>query len=272
MTENFAPLLSRIAEALERIAPPPPPDADPMAHPAYIWADGRLAAVAAFNPQPLDLLEGIEAQKQAVMRNTRRIANGLPAHDVLLWGSRGMGKSSVVKSAVGALQAEGLPIALIEVARDALPSLPQLFSRIRGLDRHFVLFADDLSFEGDYTAAKTLRSLLEGGAEARPENARLYVTSNRRHLVDRDLKEQDSAINQRDVVDDKLALADRFGLSLGFHNCDQETYLAMVRGYARQAGVPFDEHDALQWAVTRGSRSGRVAWHYAQEIMARARE
>lgn len=269
---DLVPFLSRIAEALERIAPVPAADADLGSHPAYLWREGQLSAVADFRALPLGQLNGIEAQKEALLRNTRRLANGLPAHDVLLWGSRGMGKSSLSKSVVAALQAEGQNVALIEIARDALPSLPALFARLRGLDRSFVLFADDLSFEGDYAPAKALRSLLEGGAEARPDNARLYVTSNRRHLVDRDLKEQDSAINVRDVVDDKLALSDRFGLSLGFHNCDQETYLAMVRGYAAAAGVPFDEHDALEWAVTRGSRSGRVAWHYAQEIIARAGE
>ncbi len=269
---DLTPLLSRIADALERIAPKFPKDADLTAHNAYLWRDGHLSAVADFRAQPLDMLTGIDAQKEALLRNTRRLAHGLPAHDVLLWGSRGMGKSSLSKSVVTALQSERLPVALIEIARDALPSLPALFSRLRGIERSFVLFADDLSFEGDYSAAKALRSLLEGGAEARPENARLYVTSNRRHLVDRDLKEQDSAINVRDVVDDKLALADRFGLSLGFHNCDQDTYLAMVRSYAEAAGVPLDEHDALEWSVTRGSRSGRVAWHYAQEIIARAKE
>lgn len=271
MTE-LAPILSRIADALERIAPKSSKDADLTAHAAYLWRDGHLSAVTDFRSQPLELLTGIEAQKEALLRNTRRLANGLPAHDVLLWGSRGMGKSSLSKSVIATLQAEGFPVALIEIAREALPSLPLLFNRLRGIDRHFVLFADDLSFEGDYSAAKALRSLLEGGAEARPGNARLYVTSNRRHLVDRDLKEQDSAINIRDVVDDKLALSDRFGLSLGFHNCDQATYLDMVRGYAKAAGVPFDEHDALEWAVMRGSRSGRVAWHYAQEIIARAGE
>ena len=269
---DITPLLARIANALDRIAPKPAEDADLFAHPAYLWRGGSLSAVADFRAHPLDLLEGIPAQKEALLKNTNRLAKGLPAHDVLLWGARGTGKSSLVKSVVKALQAEGAPLALVEVARDGLPSLPALFAKLRGLDRRFVLFADDLSFEGDYSAAKALRSLLEGGAEARPDNARLHVTSNRRHLLDRDLAEQDSAINVRDVVNDKLALADRFGLSLGFHNVDQATYLAMVRGYARAAGVPFDEHDALEWAVTRGARSGRVAWHYAQEIIARAGE
>lgn len=269
---DISPLLSRIADALERLSPPGAPDADLTAHPAYLWREGTLTAIEDFRAQPLGMLTGIDTQKERLLRNTRRLAGGLPAHDVLLWGSRGMGKSSLSKSVVAALQAEGLPLALIEIARDALPSLPALLSRLRGLDRYFVLFADDLSFEGDYSPAKALRSLLEGGAEARPDNARLYVTSNRRHIVDRDLSEQDSAINPRDVVDDKLALADRFGLSLGFHNCDQAAYLEMVRRYAAAAGVTFDEHDALEWSVTRGSRSGRVAWHYAQEIIARAGE
>lgn len=266
------PVLTRIADALDRLAPLPIKDADPCTHPAYIWRENQLIDVAAFTPQPLTMLTGIDAQKETLLRNTRRLAHRLPAHDVLLWGSRGMGKSSLSKAVVKNLQDQGENIALIEVARDALPSLPQLFNRIRHVDRAFVLFADDLSFEGDQTPAKVLRSVLEGGAEARPENARLYVTSNRRHIVERNLSEQNDPLNPRDVVDDKLALADRFGLSIGFHNCDQATYLKMVHSYAKAANVPVDEHDALEWAITRGSRSGRVAWHYAQEMIARHHE
>lgn len=199
--------LDRIAAALERIAPAVPADADPLAHPAYIWRDGRLAAARKFDPLPLDLLLGIDVQKSALVEDFGRLADGFAAQDVLLWGARGTGKSALVKSAVSAVQAEGRKLALIEVA--AMDGLRALFDRIDGLPRAFVLFLDDLGFDagGD---ARALRSLLQGGAEARPANARLVVTANRRHLVPRDIAEQESAINPRDSVDDHLALADRF--------------------------------------------------------------
>lgn len=261
--------MERIAEALERLAPPPPPAADPAAHPAYVWHDGGLAAARAFTPLPLDLLTGIDAQKGAVLGNSRRLAHGHAAHDVLLWGSRGAGKSALVKSSVGALQGEGLAVALIEIAGEHLASLPRLFARIAEVPRAFILFLDDLGFEEGSTAPRLLRSLLEGGAEARPANARLYVTANRRHIVSRDLREQDSPINPRDVVDDRLALADRFGLSLGFHVCDQPTYVAMVESYAAAFGLIADPQDAIAWATQRGSRSGRVAWQYVVELAGR---
>jgi predicted AAA+ superfamily ATPase len=261
--------LQRIAEALDRIAPPTPPPADLMAHPAYVWRDNTLVAARAFAPLPLDLLTGIDAQKEALVENARRLAHGHAAHDVLLWGSRGAGKSALVKSAVGALQAEGLAIALIEVAGEHIERLPALFGLIADVPRAYVLFIDDLGFEDGSTAPRLLRSMLEGGAEARPRNARLHVTANRRHIVHRDLREQDSPINPRDVIDDRLALADRFGLSLGFHACDQPTYVAMVAGYAAKLGLDFDEHDAISWATQRGSRSGRVAWQYVVELSGR---
>jgi len=187
-----------------------------------------------------------------------------------LWGARGMGKSALVKSAVGALQGEGSDIALIEVGGEGLNGLPALFAQIAGVPRGFVLFIDDLGFDGDRGDARSLRSLLQGGAEARPGNARIHVTSNRRHIVPRAMEEQESAINPRDVVDDRMALSDRFGLSLGFHNCDQDAYLAMVSAYAKRHGLGFDPADALLWATQRGSRSGRVAWHYAVELAGRA--
>jgi predicted AAA+ superfamily ATPase len=261
--------LTRIAAALERMSPPPPPAADPIAYPAYVWREGVLVATRAFQPLALDLLTGIDAQKTAVLQNARRLAERLPAHDVLLWGARGTGKSSLVKSAVGALQAEGCDIALVEVAPDALHSLPHLFDLIAPLTRAFALFVDDLGFEEGAAGPRTLRSLLEGGAEARPDNARLHVTANRRHIVAREHGEAERTINARDVMDDKLALADRFGLSVGFHNVDQPTYVAMVEAYAAQLGLPFDAADAVAWATGRGARSGRVAWHYVVELAGR---
>jgi len=269
VTMTHDALLARIADALDRLAPPPPPSAHPGAHPAYVWRDGALVAARAFAPLPLDLLAGIDAQKAALVENSRRLADRLPSHDVLLWGARGAGKSALVKSAVGALQGDGKAIALIEVAGEHLDALPQLFSRIAEVPRAFILFIDDLGFEEGSSAPRTLRSLLEGGAEARPANARLYVTANRRHILSRDLKEQDSPINPRDVIDDKLALADRFGLSLGFHVCDQPTYVTMVEGYAARFGLELDPQDAIQWATLRGSRSGRVAWQYVVELAGR---
>jgi predicted AAA+ superfamily ATPase len=218
---------------------------------------------------PLDLLEGMDAQKEAVLGNMRRLAQGLPAHDVLLWGARGTGKSALVKSAVGHVQEEGGALALVEVAGDGLVELPGLFATLAEVPRAFVLFVDDLGFAEPSEAPRLLRSVLEGGAEARPPNTRLHVTANRRHIVPRDMAEQESAINPRDAADDKLALADRFGLSLGFHVVDQPTYVAIVEGYARAYGLHFDPQDAITWATQRGGRSGRVAWQYVVELAGR---
>ena len=268
MDEKTA-ILARIAAALDRMAPIAPLRADPMAYRAYVWRETGLAPARAFAPLPIDLLTGVDAQKAALVENGRRLAKGLPAHDALLWGARGAGKSALVKSSVGALQAEGHAIALIEIAGDHLETLPALFTRIADSERAFILFIDDLGFAEGSSAPRLLRSMLEGGAEARPANARLYVTANRRHIVSRDLKEQDDPINPRDVIDDKLALADRFGLSLGFHVCDQPTYVAMVEGYAARFGLDVDPQDAVQWATQRGSRSGRVAWQYVVELAGR---
>ncbi|SEJ41125.1 hypothetical protein SAMN05428950_1012134 [Sphingomonas sp. OV641] len=261
--------LTRIAAALERLAPPPPPAADPLAHPAYVWRDGVLVAARAFAPLPLDLLHGVEVQRDLLLANLTRLSGGHAAQDVLLWGARGTGKSALVKACVGAVQTTGGPLALIEVAADRLDSLPALFDAIAAVPRSFVLFLDDLGFDAA-ADARTLRSLLEGGAEARPANARLVVTSNRRHLIPRDVHEQENAINPRDAVDDHMALADRFGLSLGFHVVDQPLYLDIVRGYAERHGLPFDAQDALLWANRRGSRSGRVAWQYVVDLAGRA--
>lgn len=185
-------------------------------------------------------------------------------------GARGTGKSATVASSVARLQAEGVDVALVQCATDSLASLPALFALLRGTDRPFILFIDDLGFDDDAGDARALRSLLEGGATARPANVRLYVTSNRRHIVPRYLQEQDDPINVRDVVDDKMALSDRFGLSLGFHNLDQDAYVTIVSGYAARFGLDFEPLDAVQWATQRGSRSGRVAWQYVVELAGRA--
>ncbi|UVO55469.1 ATP-binding protein [Sphingomonas sp. SUN039] len=278
--------LRRIAAALDRIAPlgrvAPLPDAR-----ACRW-DGSTLTPAAFRPLPLDLLTGIDEAKSVLVENCRRHAAGHAAHDALLWGARGSGKSALAKSAVGATAG----LTLVELAATDLATLPVLFDVLAAAsDRRVVVFIDDLGFD-DVQAARVLRSVLDGGASARPDNVRLYVTSNRRHIVKRDMAEQGVvwtrdppgaghghgagsrsepwAINPRDAADDALALADRFGLSLGFHVADQPTYLAMVGGYASAYGLPFDPADAVQFATQRGSRSGRVAWHYVVELAGRA--
>lgn len=267
--------LIRIAAALERLAPPPAAQADPGAHPAYHWGPRGLTVVHRFRPLPLALLTGIDRQRDELLENTRRHAAGAAAHDVLLWGSRGAGKSAVVKAVVGAVQGSGASsLALIECGANALASLPDLFDRLDGSDRRFILFLDDLAFaEGD-ADARAARSMLEGGAEARPANVRLYVTSNRRAIMARSIAEQDDPINPRDVVDDQLALADRFGLKLGFQAIDQDGWLAMVAAYAAHFGLDWqaerDSADALGFAHQRGGRSGRIAWHYVVELAGRA--
>jgi uncharacterized protein len=261
--------LSRIANALDRLSPAKPQPADPGAA-AYVWNGQSLIALEHFSPLPIALLTGIESQKEAVMTNGRRLAAGHSAHDVLLWGARGSGKSAIVKSSVAALQHDGLPLALIEAPADRIDTLGALFNAVRDWQTAVILFLDDLAFEGADEAARLLRSVLEGGAAARPDHVRIYVTSNRRHIVARSMAEQDDPINVRDVVDDRLALADRFGLSLGFHKCSQDDYLKMVAGYAAHLGVDHDPQEALTWATQRGARSGRVAWHFAVEIAGRA--
>ncbi len=261
------PLL-RIAAALERLSPPPPPAADPLAHRAYGWDGAVLSAARGFRPLPIDRLVGIEAQRDALTANLDRLAKGAAAHDVLLWGARGTGKSALVKAAVGQVQADGGNLALVEASAGALAKLPALFALLADMPRAFVVFVDDLGFDAP-ADGRALRSLLEGGAEGRPPNVRLIVTANRRHLVPRDLKEQDSAINPRDGIDDALALADRFGLSLGFHVVDQDHYVAIVERYCDAYSLPFDAQDAIGWATKRGSRSGRVAWQYVTDLAGR---
>ena len=263
--------LHRIADALERLAPPPTPPVDLAAHPAYRWDGKTLSVVDAFEPVDYALLAGIDAQKQACLENTRRLARGHAAHDILLWGARGTGKSATVAACVGEVRKEGLPLALVEVATDDLRSLATLFTLLRDAPRPTILYIDDLGFDGDFGAdARALRSLLQGGTAARGSTVRLYATSNRRHIVPRSMTEQDDPINARDVVDDRLALADRFGLSLGFHALDQDAYVAIVTRYAERYGLDFEPLAAIQWATQRGSRSGRVAWQYVVELAGRA--
>lgn len=263
-------VLGRIADALERLAPPVANQADWASGEAFLW-DGRGArAVSPFDPVDIDLLTGIDQQKARLLDNSSRHARGLPAHDVLLWGSRGMGKSALAKSVVRALQARGEDIALVEVPSDQLEQLPELFGMLAAVQRNFVLFIDDIGFAEGSTEPRLLRSMLEGGASQRPANVRLYVTSNRRHILSRQMSEQDDPINPRDAVDDQLALSDRFGLRMGFHAASQEDYLAIISRYAEAHGLTFEREDALLWAKQRGSRSGRVAWQYIVELAGRA--
>ena len=272
MSDRDRDPLERIAAALERLAPPGPPATDWAAHPGYVWDHAGVRAVPRIDAPPLALLRGIDAQKAAVATNVTRLASGAAAHDMLLWGARGMGKSALLRAAVAAAQATRPgALALVQAAPDALASLPALFAALRGSERRFLVFLDDLGFEsGETVEARHLRSWLEGGVEARPANVRLAVTSNRRAILERHLSEQDDPINSRDAVDDKLALADRFGLSLGFHACSQDDYLTIVAGYAGAAGLEWEEADALEWSKRRGSRSGRVAWQYVTELAGRA--
>ena len=257
-------LLARIATALERLAPPPAPPADPAHGHWFGWDGGGLAALPPALPVPLALYRGVEAQATQLLENSRRHALRLPAHDVLLWGSRGMGKSSLARSVVADLVAGGHDIALVQVMLPALASLPALFRTLAGVERPFLIFLDDVSLGADADEVHALRSLLDGGVQARPDHVRLIVTSNRRHLVPRDMSDND-AINPRDAADDHLALADRFGLRLGFHPCDQETYLAICAAYAAAHGLAFDPAAALTWSAGRGARSGRVAWQFTVE-------
>jgi predicted AAA+ superfamily ATPase len=264
--------LARIADALERLIPPAPPTVDWQASPAYVWDGSGGRAVAHLVAPPLALLRGIDPQKVLVTANVARFAARHAAHDMLLWGSRGMGKSALVHASVLAAQAEhpgGL--ALVQVGQDALSGFVPLFATLGRIDRRFLVFIDDLGFEeGDGNGPRLLRSLLEGGIEARPGNVRLAVTSNRRAIVPRHAGEQDDPLNPRDAVDDRLALADRFGLSIGFHNCSQDDYLAIIAGYTEELGLAFEASEALEWSRRRGARSGRVAWQFVTELAGRA--
>lgn len=263
MTEsNNEILLARIADALDRLSPPTPAEADAMAHPAYRWDGHRLLAVLRPNALPLDRFAGVDSQLAAIRQNLAALQANAAAHDMLLWGSRGMGKSALVRS----VSAER-GVALVQCAGDVLATLPALFDRLRGQSRPYVIFVDDLAFAATDPGVRLLRSLLDGGVAERPANLRLAVTSNHRHLVEREQTE--SSRHGRDSQDDQLALVDRFGLVLGFHAPDQDTYLEMVRRHLSAEGLEMDAGDALQFALGRGGRSGRTAWHYRTECLSR---
>ncbi|WP_435419147.1 DUF815 domain-containing protein [Parerythrobacter aurantius] len=265
--------LARIAEALERLAPDRRAPTDWNTAAAYSWSENRANPVAAIAAPPLAVFRGIDRQRDTVVENVARLAEGHAAHDMLLWGARGMGKSALVRSAVAAAQASGADLALVQLGVSALQDLPRLFYRLAGVERRFLLFIDDLAFaEDDATGPRLLRSWLEGGVDARPANTRLAVTTNRRSIVARKAGEADDAMNERDMLDDKLALADRFGLSIGFHPCNKADYLSMVRAYAEPRGLAFEEGEALAWAMQRGARSGRTAWQFVTELAGRARQ
>ncbi len=281
MTEpdtDLLPLLTRIAAALERLAPAPEPPVDLAAADAFVWHADRswLEPVGEVNRIEIGLLRGIDRVRDILIENTRRFAAGLPANNVLLWGARGTGKSSLVKAAHAAVNAERPhALALVEIHREDIPSLPYLLSLVRHCPRRCLLFCDDLSFDQHDTSFKSLKAVLEGGIEGRPSNVVLYATSNRRHLMPRDMidNERSTAVNPAEAVEEQVSLSDRFGLWLGFHNVDQDTYHAIVRGYVERYGLdlPVDELKAAanEWSITRGARSGRVAWQFVQDLAGR---
>jgi len=272
--------LSRIAAALERLSPPAPAKADLKKADAFVWhADGhRLIPVPRVNRVEMTLLKGIDRMRDTLIENTERFARGLPANNALLWGARGMGKSSLVKAAHATINSApdtAGQLKLIEIHREDIESLPALMAILRDAPYRFIVFCDDLSFDGDDTSYKSLKAVLEGGIEGRPDNVILYATSNRRHLLARDMMENErsTAINPGEAVEEKVSLSDRFGLWLGFHKCSQDEFLAMVEGYVKHFNVPVDaeelRREALEWSTTRGSRSGRVAWQFVQDLAGR---
>jgi predicted AAA+ superfamily ATPase len=280
--EPIAEALGRIAAALERLAPPAPRAPDLTSADAFVWnpAGPRLDPVPRVNRVEMVLLKGIDRMRDTLMENTRRFAAGLPANNALLWGARGMGKSSLVKAAHATVN-QALPasdpgrLKLVEIHREDIESLPQLMALVRGTGLRFIVFCDDLSFDASDTSYKSLKAVLEGGIEGRPDNVLFYATSNRRHLLPRDMMENErsTAINPGEAVEEKVSLSDRFGLWLGFHKCSQDEYLAMVSGYAEHFGLTVEADslraEALEWATTRGSRSGRVAWQFVQDLAGR---
>jgi len=273
--------IDRLIEAVGRIAPPAPPETDLNSADCFVWAaeQGVLEPVHRVNRVDIALIRGVDRVRDILVDNTERFAAGLPANNVLLWGARGMGKSSLVKAAhatVGRIGKGGGPLKLVEIHREDIDTLPRLMAILKKAPHRFILFCDDLSFDHDDTSYKSLKAALEGGVEGRPANVIFYATSNRRHLLPRDMidNERSTAINPSEAVEEKVSLSDRFGLWLGFHKCSQDEYLDMIGGYARYHG--FDTVDpetlraeALEWATTRGSRSGRVAWQFIQDLAGR---
>ncbi len=269
--------MDRIASALERMAPAPMADPDWSAATGFVWhtEPDRLEPVAQISRVDLDLLIGVERSRETLLQNTRQFAKGLPANNALLWGARGMGKSSLVKAIHARVLQNAPDLKLVELQREDLPSVGRLLNVLRRSTARFILFCDDLSFGHDDAHYKSLKAVLDGGIEGRPDNVILYATSNRRHLMPRDMieNERGSAINPSEAVEEKVSLSDRFGLWLGFHPCDQDQYLAMIRGYCDAYGVTIADADlraeAIEWHATRGSRSGRVAWQYFVDLAGR---
>ncbi|MBY6166432.1 ATP-binding protein [Pseudooceanicola nitratireducens] len=274
MTDETA--LTRIAEALERMAPAPLASPDFDAADAFVWETDpeRLAPVSRVSRVDLDLLVGIDRSRDTLLANTRQFARGLPANNALLWGARGMGKSSLVKAIHASVSAE-TPLKIVELQREDLPTVARLMDILRGSDHRFVLFCDDLSFSHDDQHYKSLKAVLDGGIAGRPDNVLFYATSNRRHLMPRDMieNERSSAIKPAEAVEEKVSLSDRFGLWLGFHPCSQDEYLAMIDGYCAAHGLSVDpatlRAEAIEWQATRGARSGRVAWQFFTDLAGR---
>ncbi|MBP1805906.1 ATP-binding protein [Rubellimicrobium aerolatum] len=268
--------LRRIAEALERLAPPPPPAPD-FRGTAFVWHPDpdRIEPVRAVSRVELGLLLGVERARDTLLANTRAFAKGFPANNALLWGARGMGKSSLVKAVHAAVQAEEPSLKIVEVSREDLGSIGRCLGLLRGAPGRFILFCDDLSFSHDDAHYKSLKAVLDGGIEGRPDNVVLYATSNRRHLMPRDMieNERSSAISPSEAVEEKVSLSDRFGLWLGFHPCSQDEFLAMIRGYCDAYGIGIDDAtlraEAVEWQATRGARSGRVAWQFMTDLAGR---
>ena len=277
--------LARIAAALDRLAPPPPPPIDFGVAPAFVWQSSpeTLLPIAVVARVPLALLRGVDRVRDLLRDNTDRFARGLPANNALLWGARGMGKSSLVKAAHAEVASPGgrldggesPGLKLIEIHREDISSLPACLAHLKASQHRFIVFCDDLSFDKDDTSYKSLKAVLEGGIEGRPENVLFYATSNRRHLMPREMveNERSTAINPAEAVEEKVSLSDRFGLWLGFHNASQDDYLAMVRAYVDHFGLKVNDaelqRDCLEWSTTRGARSGRVAWQFIQDLAGR---
>jgi len=277
---SIAERLDQLVRLIERAVPAVPTPPDFAAADAFVWHPDRrrFQPVARVNRVDLSLLKGIDRLRDILVENTERFAAGLPANNVLLWGARGMGKSSLIKAVHADVNRESDGAALlrlVEIHREEIETLPELMVLVRDAPHRFILFCDDLSFDTDDTSYKSLKAALEGGIEGRPDNVIFYATSNRRHLLPRDMMENErsTAISPSEAVEEKVSLSDRFGLWLGFHKCSQDDYLAMVRGYVERYGLEIDEaklrHEALEWATTRGARSGRVAWQFIQDLAGR---